>query len=168
MKKPPTPRQWPRYLLSVAPFSCPFIFLVSNIDSVTFQNMGHLRKQCFKIVLMARTERDSFIPRGHSLQGRKGCRSVPSRKTALFKTRQRGVFPHTRQVLGPGIGANLAVFHSRCHFSEFFPHPKTAQSGRSLLRAFRLCLWPCRHLTISTQNMGSPPLALNLPFHPFH
>lgn len=114
---------------SIEHFSGSFIFLVSNIDSVTFQNMGHLRKQCFKIVLMTRTESDSFISGRQGLRGRMGCSLVPRGNTALLKTR------HTGQVLGPGIAVNLAIFISGAiSLNTFLPfHDHTAQLSRAYI-----------------------------------
>lgn len=106
---------------SIEHFSGSFIFLVSNIDSVTFQNMGHLRKQYFKRVLMTRTESDSLISGRQGLRGRMGCSLVPRGNTALLKIR------HTGQVLGPGIAGNMAIFISGAislnTFLPFHGHP---------------------------------------------
>lgn len=94
--------------------------------------MGHLRKQCFKIVLMLELrEILSYLAVTDSKGGRDAARSQVGKQH--FLKPGKGCVPAYKTGSGPWSSGNLAVFHFRCHFSAFFPHSMIAQSCRSLL-----------------------------------
>ena len=115
-------------LLSVALFSCSFIFLISNIDLCYLSKYGAFKKsslfkKCSGLELRALL---SYLA-GPASKGERAAAWSQIGKHSIFFNQTRAVFPHTGQVLNPGVAVNLIIFQLGCHIPDFFPQPMTAQ-----------------------------------------